>query len=388
MFQIIKLQKIDIYKDFTPKITKTLNNKTNQKSPNKLFLKKFSKNYEEEEKDIKPKNIISDHNNLNTLLFGEKGEKINLVEILLQTVIKGASDESLKSIMNIFGLCDALEPIQMEKYFTFFGLSLYHLEENLSEDQEFFEENDFKIDKFNPKTKSFTEIDLSMIDISTIKAVLSLMIILKDNTQKELSTRIINHLGQLIKSLSSDESNLIDIILPNIIEIIPKFELSNQKMLFEDILIIINQFKNKIKYFLDDIIQLIKKYILNEIYYEIISQILSRLFEEFVSEMEKYYQFFIPIFLSFIKTKKNNTKLISGLVEIFSLLTKNKNISSYVGLILEDLCMIFLETTDEQVIISLLSVFQKIAGLGNIHLYFPLIVVTLIEKIKLIFNPK
>ena len=396
MYQIIKLQKINIYKDFTPTIS--FKNKNKKNSPNKLFLKKYSNNFgrnKEEENDFKAK---SEHNNalqnineqinLNTLLFGEKGEKINLVEILLQSVLKGASDESLKSIMNIFGLCGALEPTQMEKYFTFFGLSLYHLEENLTEEQESFEENDYKINKFNPKTKSFTEIDLSMIDISTIKSVFSLMKILKENTQQELSTRIIAHLGQLIKSLSTDESNLIDIILPNIIQVLPKFEISNQKILFENILIIINQFKNKIKYYLDDIIQLIKQYILNENYYEILSAILSRLFEEFVSEMEKYYQFFLPIFLTFIKTKKNNNKIISSVVEIFSLLTKNKNISSYIGLIIEDLCMLYLQSNDEEVLTSLLSVFQKIVCLGNIHLYYPFIITTLIEKFNLIVNPK
>ena len=333
-------------------------------------------------------NINKEIINLNTLLFGEKGEKINLVEILLQSVIKGASDESLKSIMNIFGLCGALEPTQMEKYFTFFGLSLYHLEENLTTEQESFEENDFKINKFNPKTKSFNEIDLSKIDISTIKAVLSLMKILKDNTQQELSTRIINNLGQLIKSLSSDESNLIEIILPNIIEVIPKFDLSNQRTLFDNILIILNQFKNKVKDFLDDIIQLIKKFIINENFYEVITKILSRLFEEFVSEMEKYYQFFIPIFLSFIKTKKNNNKFISSLVELFSLLTKNKNFSSYIGLILEELSMVYLEARDEQVIMSLLGIFQQIVCLGNMHLFYPLIISTIIEKFKLIVNPK
>ena len=210
MYQIIKLQKINIYKDYTPKITKNFNNniKSNKKNPNKLFLKKISNNYGKNKEDANEKQsskYLNEHNlameninkeiiNLNTLLFGEKGEKINLVEILLQSVIKGASDESLKSIMNIFGLCGALEPTQMEKYFTFFGLSLYHLEENLTTEQESFEENDFKINKFNPKTKSFNEIDLSKIDISTIKAVLSLMKILKDNTQQELSTRIINNL--------------------------------------------------------------------------------------------------------------------------------------------------------------------------------------------------
>ena len=395
MYKIIKLQKIDIYKDFSPQIIKNINSNSNNnfyRSSTKLFLKKHSKNLEEDkEKKTKTKseNIYKKPKiNLNTLLLGEKGEKINLVEILLQTVIKGASDESLKSILNIFGLCGALEPTQMEKYFTFFGLSLYHLEENLTEDQESLEENDFKINKFNPKTKSFKEIDLSKIDQSTIKAVFSLMRILKDNTQQELSTRIISHLGQLIKSLSSDEANVIDIILPNIIEVIPKFEISNQKILFENILIIINQFKNKIKYYLDDIIQLIKNFILNEKYFDIILQILSRLFEEFVSEMEKYYPFFIPIFLSLIKTNKNNTQTISDVVEIFSLLTKNKNISSYIGLIIEDLCSVYLQTKDEQIIMSLLAVFQKIVRLTNIHLFYPLIINTLIEKFNLIVNPK
>ena len=205
--------------------------------------------------------------------------------------------------MNIFGLCGALEPTQMEKYFTFFGLSLYHLEGNLSE-EESYEDNDFKISRFNRKTKSFYEIDLSKIDISTIKAVISLMKILKDNTQKELSTQIITHLEELINSLSNEESNLIDIILPNIIEVIPKFELNNQKNLFGNLLFIITQFKNKIQYYLDDIIQLIKTYIINDNYLLILSKILSKLFGEYVSEMEKYYTFFIPIFLNIIKTSR------------------------------------------------------------------------------------
>ena len=333
-------------------------------------------------------NINKEEINLNKLLFGEKGEKINLVEILLQSVIKGASDESLKIIMNIFGLCGAMEPTQMEKYFSYFGLSLNHLEENLTTEEESFEENDFLINKFNPKTKSFNEIDLSMIDISTIKAVFSLMRILKENTQQELSTRIINHLGQLIKTLSSDEENLIEIILPNIIEVIPKFDLANQKNLFENIFIILNQFKNKVKNFIDDIIKLIKLYIVNENFYEIITKILSRLFEEFVSEMEKYYPFFIPICLSFLKTKKNNNKFISSLVDLFSLLTKNKNFSSYLGLLLEELSMVYIEATDEQILISLLGIFQKIVCLGNMHLYYPLIITIIIEKFKLIVNPK
>ena len=401
MYTIIKLQKINIYKDFTPQLSQILNStneekNTNEKSPNKLFLKKYSNNFS---KNKDEKNYSYNHkteynlskqnqNNNDINLYMLFGEKINLVEILLQSVIKGASDESLKSIMNIFGLCGALEPTQMEKYFSLFGLSIYNLEGNTSNELESFEENDFKINRFNPKTKSFIEIDLSKIDISTIKAVISLIRILKESTQQELKTRIITHLGQLIKSLSTDESNLIDIILPDIIEIIPKFELSNQKHLFEIILTITNQFKHKIRYYLDDIIQLIKKFVLDDNYYEILSSILKRLIEEFPNETEKYYPFFIPIFLSLIKTKRNNNKLISSLVELFSLLTKNNNISGYIGLILEELCMLYLEATDEEVLLSLLGIFKKVVIITNMNLYYPLIITTLIEKFKLIVNPK
>ena len=402
MYTIIKLQKIDIYKDYTPKLTQTLNtvneNKTGKNtSPNKLFLKKLSVNLIQDKVNEKSsKNNLSENNeaitNINTeksqinilkLLFGEKGENINLVEILLQSVIKGASDESLKSIMNIFGLCGALEPTQMEKYFKFYGLSLY-----LSDQDYSLEENDFKISRFNPKTKTFEEIDLSKIDISTIQAVVSLMRILKDNTQKELSTQIITHLEELIKSLSGEEANLIDIILPKIIEVIPKFELHNQKNLFGNLLIIITQFKKKIKFFLDDIIHLIKNYIFNERYFEIISKILAKLFEEFVSEMEKYFTFFIPTFLHLMKKNINNNDLVSNIISLISLLTSNKNISGYIGLILEELCMIYINSTDEKVLSSFLKLFKQIVYLENIYLLYPLIIRTLIEKLALIVNPK
>ena len=89
-------------------------------SPKKLLLTKDSESKKDEDDS---KNIIAKHNylmqdlnndildnNIYTQLFEGKGGKINLVEILFQSVIKGENDESLKSIMNIFALCGALEP--------------------------------------------------------------------------------------------------------------------------------------------------------------------------------------------------------------------------------------------------------------------------------------
>ena len=46
--------------------------------------------------------------------------------------------------MNIFGLCGVMEPSKMEKYFSEQGLSIYHLEGNLREEDSI-DDNEFKI---------------------------------------------------------------------------------------------------------------------------------------------------------------------------------------------------------------------------------------------------
>ena len=86
MYTIIKLQKINIYKDFTPKLSQILNSTNKKKnnndlSPNKLLLKKSSNNFgiNIEEKNYKTEHFLAMQNqnnndiNLYMLLFGEKG---------------------------------------------------------------------------------------------------------------------------------------------------------------------------------------------------------------------------------------------------------------------------------------------------------------------------
>ena len=118
LYQIIKVKKIDIYKNFSPQFSKKMQKNISNSG---LFKEKND-------------NEHNNSNNIDDLLRNERGEKINLIEILLQNVIKGATDECLSIIMNIFGLCGAMEPVKMEKYFTKNGLSIYHLEGNLREE--------------------------------------------------------------------------------------------------------------------------------------------------------------------------------------------------------------------------------------------------------------
>ena len=192
-------------------------------------------------------------------------------------MIKGDSEKSLNIIMNIFGLCGVLEPSKMEKYFSNRGLCIYHLEGNLKEEDSF-EDNDYKFISTNKKYKKIEkEIDISNIDNSTSKAILLLMRILKENSQQEVSLEILSFLSRLIRAISENEANLIDIIIPTLIEVMPNYEIRYQINILENINLIIIIFKNKIKFYLDDIVKLILKFISNDNFLNIIINILKKL---------------------------------------------------------------------------------------------------------------
>ena len=369
LYQIIKVKKIDIYKNFSPQFSTKMKKSLTYSS---IFKEKG----ENSEKYI---------NNIDELLTNEKGEKINLIEILLQNVIKGATDECLTIIMNIFGLCGAMEPSKMEKYFSIQGLSIYHLEGNLREEDSI-DDNEFKIISTKKiKNKNVIEIDLSSIDPSTSKAVLSLMRILKENSQQEVSSQIVSFLSSIIKVLTMNEENLIDIILPTIIEVIPQFEINYQKSMFDNINLIINNFKNKIKFYLEDIVQLIINFIMNENYLNIICQMLKKLFTYYIYEMEIYYHILIPIFLNLIKQKGKETVL---LIEIFTIIANNKNIISYLNIMITELAIVYLDDMDELIIKYLLEFFLKIITLENSSIFYSVIINILLKKLKIICESK
>ena len=103
-------------------------------------------------KDKEKNEKINENNNNELLINIKRNEKINIINILIQCIIKGLNDESLKTIMNIFGLSGAMDPFEIEKLFINQDISIYHLDGNLYE-QEYFDDNDFKITKYNPKTE-------------------------------------------------------------------------------------------------------------------------------------------------------------------------------------------------------------------------------------------
>ena len=159
LYQIIRLHRINIYTDYTSDILLKNNKEEKNKLGNELAkLKKKEDNINKivkEEKISKKKTHKNEEksNNINTELISllENSSKFNIGGILLQTLIKGASDESLKNIMNILGFSGALEPSKTEKYFTNQSISALNYLKGISIEKESIDNHEFRILRYNPK---------------------------------------------------------------------------------------------------------------------------------------------------------------------------------------------------------------------------------------------
>ncbi len=286
-------------------------------------------------------------------------QEINIVNILKNILINDINDNYINYILNIFGHCGAMNPTQLEKY-------NYLLYQNK---------------KINPIINKLTSYNNnSGIDPSTTQAIISLMKILRENNQQEISSQIVSLLGSLIRCLQPNDSDLIDIILPTIIEMIPQFEINYVKSMFENIIIILDIFKEKFKNYLNDIINLILKYISKENYLDIIFKVLSKIFEEFNNFMERYYHLFIPIFIKLIKENSSET---SNIVYCFTIMGKNNYISNYLYNILYEILELYTNSKNEKIIRNILSFINKIIYIENSETYYPIIIQTMLNKIKL-----
>ena len=359
IYQIVKIQKLNIYQDIT------LNN--------------FFCQSNEDNQDIRTKKLINKLLKVNNLGL----VKINLANILIQCIIKGLNDESLKTIMYIFGLSGALDPSEMEKVYS--NQMNYNLEGFF--EQDYLDDKEYKIIKYNQKSKTKEEIDLSGIEPYTYKTILYLLKMLKENSQQDLTNRIVNCFTSLIHSFENKDENLIEIILPTFIRLIPQFEQNLQISLFNYINVFIRSFKKNItKKNLTELVQLCKSYIFYEQFSHSCIKILHYLFEAFVNEMEIYYTSLIQDIILVINIKKKSGKFdlsdvtCQMIIDIFTFMIKNPNINSYLELIINEYTSLcgYCQESDK--------FFRGITSLPNTYHYYPLIINNFMEKLKLLFE--
>ena len=293
-------------------------------------------------------------------------ENINIIELLFNHLIKGENINNCQIIMKILGLCQAKSPKELEKFY--FLQNTNNQDEN--DEQYILEDDELQINRFNKITKRRITLNYSFIEPSNTKAILTLMEILKYYTQKDLKIKIILNLQLLIQSIPPNQSYFIDIILPTIINIIPLYECKYQIVLFKDISLIITNFKEKSRIYLDDIVILINNYIKDN-YLESIYQLFLLLFEYYEYEMAKYYHQLIPKFLKIIKSDaKENISYIKLLI----LITKSSFIYPYMKLILAEIETIFLRNNEIKIINSLMDLLKQIMSYPDTYIFFPTII--------------
>ena len=304
----------------------------------------------------------------------------NVIEILYRNILNVDNENCVLNILKIFGLCGAIDPNKIKNFLNDNNNIKYLLE--IDNNYKSIEEKGIQIITFNNKLKQYEEIDTSFTDPFNIKAVLFCMELLKMNKQQELSIKIISSLNTLIKSIKQKESNLIDIILPTLIQIIPKFQIEQQKILFECIRVIMNTFEDKTKKYLDDLIPFVINY-LEKNYLDIISKIISLCFEKYKKEFENYYSIIIPKYISIIKAADNEYFTYD---KLFILFIRNNEISSYLRILAEELKIQFFEETNPKYIYGLLCLIEQICDNKNTKSLYSSIISLILNKIQFIIS--
>jgi hypothetical protein len=368
IYLIIKNQNIDIFN--VKEIKKRIQNSSFLTLKQARTEIKQIKDYFNDEKIIYKVNFIL--------------EKINnktIIELLYRNILNVENENCILNALKIFGLCGAVDPNRIENVFDENNTIKYLLEVENNYRQ--IDEKAIQIITFNNKLNQYEEIDTSSLsDPIDMKVVLLGLEILKMNKQQELSEKIIQSLNYLIRSISKNDSFLIDIIIPTIIQIFPKFQIDQQKLMLECIRIILNKFEDKMKKYLDDVIPFIINYMEKD-YLEIISKIISIFDEKYKKEFEDYYSIIIQKYLSIINSDYENYFIYDN---IFMLLIKNNEINSYLKILYEELKIKLFEQTNPSYINRLLNIIEQITKNKNCQILYASIINNILYKLELIFN--
>ena len=349
LYEIIKKKNIDVY------------SKTDLNIENLILINRNKLKYFGIDIDKYINKIIN---------INKKIENINIVQLLFDYLVKGENYNNSVIIMKISALAQGTSPSGIDK--------LLYNQLDANNEQYILEDDELQLKRYNQITKKRETLNIP-IEPSNTRAVIFLMKILENYSQKDLKIRIILNLQLLIQSISSSQTYFVDIILPTIIKILPLYETKYKIVLFQDISLIISNFKEKSKPYMDDIVILITDYIENN-YLEIIYQLFTILFENYENDMTKYYAQLIPKFIAIIKS---DVKENISYVKLLILITKTDYVYPYIKLIIVEIKNIFLKSKDLKLINILFDLLKQIISNYDTYIYLPLVILTLNTKIKM-----
>ena len=303
----------------------------------------------------------------------KKLENIIVTKLIYNHLLKCESEKKSIIILKILGLSMTFSFTDFEK--------LNLTEEDYSDDTEdkyLLEDDNLKIKIYNKFTHCNMIMNYPSVETSGVKAILSLMEVIKYHNKKDLKIKIILNTSLIIQFIPLNQPYYIDIILPTILRILPQYESKYQNILINNMTLIIKKFREKSKIYIDEIVFLIYDYIQSP-YLESVNDLFIVLFEFYEFKIRKYFYRLIPRFISIIKM--NIPERISYL-KLLILIAKTSFINPYIKLLLENIKSLILSIQDLSLFNILLDFIKEIVEKSDVYIYFPLIISTLLNKME------
>ena len=220
---------------------------------------------------------------------------------------------------------------------------------------------------------------------------------------------MIGILGSLLKSLQESDAPCVELILPTLLECIDDFEINNKKAIFDNILLILKNFKKNFKNYNKEVLATLEKYINDRDFQSLVFSILTKMFEDFLDDMEIYFPHLIPLLLNLLNENNNhqNKEKYNPKVNrhIFGcLILMSEKLSNYLSIIIPEILKLlntispdFVISTSkikkEQITLSddrnkeeeILEFLEKILLNPNFSQFLPSVVNSLLKYINL--NP-
>ena len=298
----------------------------------------------------------------------------NLVRLIIKVLSKSQNKQSRLYAMKIYGYIGTINPNKLNNILNSHKIQNenYNIvnESNLEKDNQKNKinllpqkEKDNRLNKLNKISKKYTikrniekykkfdfqkAIQEKTLDSNTYYSMRVLMKILLNNNNYEVSSRIISLLKDILGKLGENDYPIIYLILPTLLSSIKNFEENTKILVLEIILLIIKSFKEQSLPYIKDILLLTEIYILEDYKSSIILKdnerqikeicldIIDKLCELYSNEISFAFPRIIPMILSFLSDREENS--ISNKRKVISCLTHIGNsLSNYLYLIIPEL---------------------------------------------------
>ena len=290
---------------------------------------------------------------------------IDLVNILIQILIKTNNKVTRLYGMKIFGFIGTMDPDKLDVLWSIHkndnennNLEDYEADEFENFDDEEIvthnreqmkkkkKANTYKLNTQANKAKCLIDFEkklsLKEIDACTYYTIVSLLNILNDDSQQEPCIQVVTILNDIIYFLEHQDKDkiLIELILTRLLHLVNDYNGNLQLQMFKRILYIVKHFISNCVPHLPEIVELIEQFIEDNDIQETVFALLITLLEQYLDEMETYLGRLVPMLIHLLSENEDTPyeRLWFIRTKVFQCFTyMSEKLSQFLGFIVPEM---------------------------------------------------